>query len=244
VTVAAGGAVLSGVHWRQSAKGLDVARAEYAAAKARYDAANHVEKPGHPVSLTQPFYIGKFAVTQEQYQAVIGAIPSSFKGKYDPVTNVSWDDAQAFCKKLTEQSKQTVRLPTEAEWEYACRAGTTTMYHSGDAEADLGRVAWYSANSKSGTHPVGQKEANAFVLYDMHGNVWQWCEDWWDENYYTNSPTEDPQGPAHGAGRVLRGGSWSFDPLHCRAACRGRGDPGNRRSSIGFRVAVPVSREP
>ena len=197
------------------------------------------EHPAHPVTLTQPFYMGKFAVTQEQYQAVIGTNPSNFIGKDNPVEQVSWDDAQAFCKKLTEQTNQTVRLPAEAEWEFACRAGTTTTYHSGDLVADLARVAWYAANSWGTTHPVGQKEANAFGLYDMHGNVWQWCEDGWDENYYTNSPAEDPQGPAHGTS-VLRGGSWLNDPMYCRSAYRDAYwlDPYGRSRNFGFRVVV------
>jgi formylglycine-generating enzyme required for sulfatase activity len=248
ITIAAGGCVLTGLHWRQAVKGLDKARVDYIATKARYDAASDNEKPGHPVMLTKPFYIGKFAVTQEQYQQVIGNNPSNFKGKDNPVEQVSWDDAQAFCKKLTKQTKQTVRLPSDAEWEYACRAGTTTTYHSGDAEADLARVAWYNANSNNLTHPVGQKEANAFGLYDMHGNVWQWCEDWWDENYYANSPAEDPQGSAHGARRVLRGGSAGVIPVGCRSAFRFRRAPVDRYLNFGifgFRVVVvPASRTP
>jgi len=202
------------------------------------------EHPAHPVTLTQPFYMGKFAVTQEQYQAVTGATSSHFKGKDNPVEQVSWDDAQAFCKKLTEQTKQTVRLPTEAEWEYACRAGTTTAYHSGDSEADLARVAWYGGNSNSTTHPVGQKEANTFGLYDMHGNVWQWCNDYWDENYYSKSPAKNPQGPDQGAVRLLRGGSWLANLAYCRSACRGRGNPVRGASLFGFRVMVPAFRTP
>ena len=245
VTVAAGGAVLSSVHWRQSARKVETARLEYAAAKARFEAAGNDEKPGHTVTLTKPFYMSKFAVTQEQYQQIAGANRSSFNGKDNPVEQVSWDDAQAFCKKSTEQTKEAVRLPTEAEWEFACRAGTASTYYSGDTEADLARVAWYSGNSKSTTHPVGQKEANAFGLYDMHGNVWQWCEDWYAEDYYGNSPAENPDGPAHGAYRVLRGGSLFIIPLHCRSAVRYGIDPVYRYDFIGFRIALaPVSRTP
>ena len=144
-----------------------------------------------------PFYMGKFAVTQGHYQAVTGQNPSQFKGRDNPVETVSWNDAQAFCKKLTSKQIQAVRLPTEAEWEFACRAGTRTRYYSGDTEADLALVAWYSAkNSKGTTHPVGQKEANTFGLYDMHGNVWQWCQDWYGEDYYGKSEAENPKGPA------------------------------------------------
>ena len=202
------------------------------------------EHPAHLVTLTQPFYMGKFSVTQEQYQAMTGATPSYFKGKANPVEQVSWDNAQAFCKKVTEQTKQAVRLPREAEWEFACRAGTTTTYHSGDAESDLARVAWYDVNSKNTTHPVGQKEANAFGLYDMHGNVWQWCQDCWDENYYSKSPAENPQGPDQGALRVLRGGSCIGDHGLCRSAYRRRGGPGGRVIGWGFRVVVPAFRTP
>ena len=246
VTVAAGGCLLSGLHWRHSVQTLATANAEYAAAQVRYNSANPAEKPAHPVTLTTPFYMGKFTVTQEQYQVFIGANPSQFKGKDIPVETVSWDDAQAFCKKLTEQTKQTIRLPTEAEWEYACRAGTTTTYHSGDSEADLARAAWYNGNSKNTTHPVGQKEPNSFGLYDMHGNVWQWCQDQWDENYYSKSPAENPQGPDQSAGavRLLRGGSWSNDPVYCRSAYRYWYAPINRSYGLGFRVVVPSFRTP
>ena len=203
------------------------------------------EHPAHAVTLTKPFYMGKYDVTQEQYQAVIGANPSNFIGKGNPVEQVSWDEAQTFCKKVTELTKVSVGLPTEAEWEYACRAGTTTEFYSGDLDSDLDRVAWYSANSKSTAHPVGQKEPNKFGLYDMHGNVWQWCQDLWDENYYANSPTENPQGPDHGAARLLRGGSWNSSPLLCRSARRGGLDPGPHDDFIGFRVVVvPAFRTP
>ena len=244
VTVSAGGCVLSGLHWRHSVHSLAMANAEYAAGKTRYDAANSQEKPAHWVTLTQPFYMGKFTVTQEQYQAVIGANPSSFKGKDNPVEQVSWDDAQVFCQKLTEQTKQAVRLPTEAEWESACRAGTTTAYHSGDSEADLARVAWYAANSKNTTHSVGQKEANAFGLYDMHGNVWQWCQDWCDGDYYAKSKAENPQGLAHGCVRVLRGGSWNCDSQYCRSPFRSWIITISSGSFKGFRVVVPSFRNP
>lgn len=202
------------------------------------------EHPAHAVTLTKPFYMGKYDVTQEQYQQVIGSNPSNFIGKDNPVETVSWDEAQAFCKKVAEQSKQTVRLPTEMEWEYACRGGTNTLYYSGDTDKDLDRVAWYSGNIKNTTHPVGQKEPNAFGLYDMHGNVWQWCQDWYGEDYYSTSPAEEPQGPVTGACRVLRGGSWNNDPVGCPAARYWLG-PANRGDYIGFRVVVvPAFRTP
>ena len=245
ITVAAGGCVLSGLHWRHSVQTLERANAEYARAMARYNAASSNEKPAHPVTLTQSFYMGKFDVTQEQYQQVMGTNPSYFKGKSNPVENVSWDDAQAFCKKLSEQTTDRVRLPTEAEWEYSCRAGTKTTYFSGDTDKDLDRVAWYYANSKNTTHPVGQKESNFFGLYDMHGNVWQWCQDWHGEDYYGKSEAENPQGPAQGAVRLLRGGSWYLGPMGCRSANRYWRNPGFRYDGIGFRVVlVPPSRTP
>jgi len=245
VTVAAGGAVLSGVHWRQTAKALQAAQIEYAAARARFQSANDTEKPAHDVMLTKPFYMGKYDITQEQYQQLIGTNPSQFKGKDNPVENVSWDDAQVFCKRLSEQTKQAVRLPTEAEWEFGCRAGTTTSFYSGDTDKDLARVAWYNANSKNMTHPVGQKEPNAFGLYDMHGNVWQWCQDFYGEDYYRMSEAENPLGPIHGAFRLLRGGDGQDDPMFCRSASRSGVTPDGRDDFIGFRVAAaPAFRTP
>ena len=213
-----------------------------------HEALKHVddfedENPAHEVTLTKPFYVGKYEVTQEQYQQVTGANPSSFKGKDSPVETVSWDDAREFCKKLAEQTKQTIRLPREAEWEYSCRAGTRTAYYSGDTDEDLDRVAWYFANSKNTTHPVGQKEPNLFGLYDMHGNVREWCKDWYGGDYYSKSLTENPEGPAQGAYRVLRG-SWHYSPMFCRTAFRRWTIPGRRLNFIGFRVVLPAFRTP
>jgi formylglycine-generating enzyme required for sulfatase activity len=243
VTAFAGSAVLSGVHWHQTAGALVRARADYTAAVFRFHSASSDEKPAHPVTLTQPFYMGKYAVTQEQFKAVTGETPSHFKGVNNPVDSVSWEDAQEFCKRLTK-AKQTVRLPTEAEWEYSCRAGTTTTYYSGDTGADLARSAWFYWNSNSTTHPVGQKEPNAFRLYDMHGNVWQWCHDWYTEDYYGKSPDTDPEGAAQGAFRLLRGGSRNGFPFDCRSAGRGRYEPGEVRHSLGFRIVMPASTSP
>jgi formylglycine-generating enzyme required for sulfatase activity len=201
------------------------------------------EKPQHRVRITQPFYLGVTPVTQGQYRAVTGSNPSHFKGSDElPVESVSWEDAQAFCDKLNALEKRDLggasyRLPTEAEWEYACRAGTTTRFTFGDADAGLGEYAWFSGNSGGTTHPVGQKRPNAWGLYDMHGNVWEWCWDGYEKNYYANSPDADPVGPSEAAARVIRGGSWLNGPRLGRAARRNWIAPGHRSSNVGFRVA-------
>jgi len=246
-------AVLGGMHWWFSAHTLAQAQAEYSAALARYQRSYDWEKPAHEVTLTRPFYMSKFKVTQEQYTQVMGTNPSNFKGPNLPVEMVSWEDAQEFCRKVNERTagvppalasaaetaavrKWAVRLHTEAEWEFACRAGTTTTYYSGDTEADLACVAWYFANSGGKTHPVGQKEPNAFGLYDMLGNVWEWCQDWQD--LYKPEAAVDPHGPPGGDYRVLRGGAWCDHPDLCRAARRGWHCPGGRSTGLGFRLAL------
>ena len=246
--VMAGGCVLSGLHWRWSVRGLETARAEYGDKKADFENIMYPnEKPAHRVTITMPLYVGKFDVTQEQYQQVAGVNPSEFKGKDNPVENVSWNDAQEFCRTLSEKTKQTVRLPTEAEWEYAsCDEAHNTRYR-GLYDEELDQIAWYALNSKDTTHPVGQKKANAFGLYDMHGNVWQWCQDWLGHDYYSKSPVEDPQGagyeePGH---RVNRGGGWEqHDPYYIRSAYRSNSSPDSRDHSTGFRVVSPVSSTP
>jgi formylglycine-generating enzyme required for sulfatase activity len=162
----------------------------------------------------------------------MGKNPSSFKGDNLPVENVSWNDAQEFIRKLNQaDSKYQYRLPTEAEWEYACRAGTT-----GDYAGNLDAMAWYSSNAGSSTHPVGQKQANKWGLYDMHGNVWEWCQDWYDSDYYRQSPGADPTGPTAGSYRVFRGGEWSSNADNCRAAYRYDNSPGYRIYFRGFRL--------
>ena len=196
-------------------------------------------KPVHPVRLS-PFHIGKYQVTQRQWQAVMGDNPSRFKGDNLPVETVSWEMAVEFCEKLSKQTGKNYRLPTEAEWEYACLAGSTGKYCFGDDEALLKKYAWYSKNSDSKTHPVGEKLPNDWGLYDMHGNVWEWCQDWYDENYYANlskqSEAINPQGPANGKYRVLRGGSWFYYQMYARAVFRGFNHPAFRDSNIGIRL--------
>ncbi|MBO4715569.1 MAG: SUMF1/EgtB/PvdO family nonheme iron enzyme, partial [Verrucomicrobia bacterium] len=223
----------------------------------------------HSVTISRGFGIGKYEVTQAQYRAVMGSNPSTFKGDNLPVEEVAWYDAMEFCQKLTEIERAAGRLPesyaytlpTEAQWEYACRAGTTTALNSGKnlttAEDEgicdnLDEVGWYWMNGGKKnwnegkdpaicTHPGGQKQPNNWGIYDMHGNVWEWCSDWYG-NYPTSSVT-DPEGPGTGSYRVLRGGSWYYGADHCRSAFRGNGSPsGNNLVNIGFRVAlVPVS---
>ena len=205
------------------------------------------EKPQHPVRITRPFYAGKYPVTQEQWKAVMGSNPSRFKGPKNPVEKVSWDDCRKFLEKLNAKSGMPwgkFVLPTEAQWEYACRAGSTTRYCFGDEDPTLNEYAWYTKTTfGNGTHPVGQKKPNAWGLYDVHGNVWEWCSDWYDGRYYAGSPTDDPAGPAMGSCRVNRGGSWLDYQWECRSARRGDSVPDLSYDAVGLRVclvAAPV----
>jgi formylglycine-generating enzyme required for sulfatase activity len=194
------------------------------------------EKPQHRVTISKPFYLGKYMVTQAQWEAVMGNNPSKFNGLNNPVENVSWDDVQEFIKKLNQkEGGNKYRLPTEAEWEYAARAGMTSTYSFGDDAGALGRYAWYKGNSGETTHPVGGKEPNAWGLYDMHGNVWEWVQDWYGG--YAGSSATDPRGPSSGSFRVLRGGSWGSDAGGCRSARRSCDTPGGRDLTLGFRLA-------
>lgn len=197
------------------------------------------EKPIHPVTLP-PFHIGKYPITQAQWQAVMKNNPSYFRGDKLPVERVSWEMATEFCQKLSEKTGRNYRLPTEAEWEYACRADSTGMYCFGDDDALLEKYAWYSKNAGDSTQPVGEKLPNDWGLYDMHGNVWEWCQDRYTPNYYQQSPRENPQGPSSGVHRVLHGGSWSDDPFICRSASRFWGLPGGVKLIVGFRVVCVV----
>ncbi len=197
-------------------------------------------KPPHEVRIGRPFYLGKFEVTQEQWQAVMGSNPSRYKGDSNlPVESESWKDCQAFCKKLSSKMGKSIRLQTEAEWEYACRAGSSGKYCFGDGEDELGQYAWYYMNSGGKTHAVGGKQANAWGLYDMHGNVWEWCEEAYHENY-TGAPTDGSAWTSGGnqSFRVMRGGSWDLNPWLCRSANRLWCRPGTRYNNIGLRVAV------
>ena len=194
------------------------------------------EGPVHRVRITKPFYIGKYEMTQDVWEKVMGNNPSNFKGARNPVEEVSWDDCQEFLRKLTALGKGTFRLPTEAEWEYACRAGSRTRFCFGDADDGLADSAWHNSNSAEQTYPVGQKRANAWGLYDMHGHVWEWCFDWYSVDYYRQSAPNDPVGPPAGSTRVLRGGYWSGRASHCRSAFRVHYGPASRYHTCGFRV--------
>jgi formylglycine-generating enzyme required for sulfatase activity len=194
---------------------------------------------GRQVTLTEPFYLGVYEVTQAQYERVMGTNPSKFKGAKNPVEEVSWTKAVEFCRKLSALPEEKAaghvyRLPTDAEWEYACRAGTTTKYSFGDDENQLGAYAWCRENSGRTTHPVGQKKPNAWGLYDMHGNVWESCQDWYAALVIANAT--DPTGPSTGSARVGRGGGWNDISGNCRSAIRRRSTPGLLGSSHGFRV--------
>jgi formylglycine-generating enzyme required for sulfatase activity len=193
------------------------------------------ETPRHRVTISQPFYLGIHPVTQAQWEAVMGSNSSRFEGKPDhPVEHVSWDEVQQFLRRLNERQDGNIyRLPSEAQWEHACRAGSTVAYCFGDEEGQLGEYAWYGDNSGNSTHPVGQKKPNAWGLYDMHGNVWEWVQDWYGP--YTADPVTDPSGPTTGANRVIRGGSWSYPAWCARSADRGGVHPGLRGDGLGFR---------
>jgi formylglycine-generating enzyme required for sulfatase activity len=216
------------------------------------DAANH-EKPQHLVKITKPFYLGVHQVTQEAYKLVMGDNPSHFQGDdRRPVENVAWTKAVNFCNRLSDQEGLDLyykidgqgvsiiggsgyRLPTEAEWEYACRAGTTTKWSSGNQEIDLEEVCWFSKNSSMKTHAVGALVPNDLGLYDMHGNVLEWCWDWFGK--YSKETLDDPIGPASGSRRVWRGGSFIYETDICRSAFRSSWLPDIQNYLIGFRVS-------
>jgi len=202
------------------------------------------EHPRHRITLSKPFYMGVTEVTQAQWKAVMNTQPwkrYQEAGDSYPASHISWDAARACCMALSKKTGRTVRLPTEAEWEYACRAGTTTVYSFGDDSSKLGDYAWYRGNAydkgEKYAHRVGVKKPNAWGLYDMHGNMWEWCADRYADSY-TNANARDPKGPAAGGGRVLRGGAWLYKLGFCRAARRDWEHPHMGLSYRGFRVVV------
>jgi formylglycine-generating enzyme required for sulfatase activity len=240
------------------------------------DGAGRPDEAPHNLSLNA-FYIDQYPVTQELYEKVLGVNPSKRKDPNNPVENTRWTDAVRFCNECSKLEGLTpcydlttwkcnfeadgYRLPTEAEWEYACRAGSTTRFCFGDAENELSQYAWLKSTSQGKPHPVGEKRPNRWGLFDVHGNVWQWCNDWYGQTYYTESSADDPHGPATGEMRVLRGGAWDSTPDKCRSAYRHKevpvfADACFGADSYGFRrarkagtsdqpkqVAVPIAKE-
>jgi formylglycine-generating enzyme required for sulfatase activity len=212
------------------------------------------ETPVHNVTISRSFYMSKFEITQSLYKSLVGSNPSNFKDDSLPVERISWYDAVAFCNKLSDRDGYTKcytisgnsvtcdwdangwRLPTEAEWEYACKAGSTTDFYNGNNENDLAQIAWYSGNSNDSTHVGGQKKPNKFGLYDMLGNVFEWVWDW--KGNYSGSET-DPTGPSSGSVKIIRGGSWHNGLVNgmCRSSFRGWEDnPAGHSSTDGIRV--------
>jgi formylglycine-generating enzyme required for sulfatase activity len=192
------------------------------------------EEPVHPVYLDD-FYMGKYPVTQKEWKDLMDRNPSYFKGDFLPVEEVSWNETREFIWRLNRLiGTDSYRLPTEAEWEYACGGSSRETYCFGSNDCDLHHYAWFTENSEGQTHPVGQKRPNAWGLYDMHGNVWEWCEDWYGS--YPGGMVNNPRGPSSGINRVNRGGSWSSRSCHCRSSSRNKNSPLSRYCDVGFRL--------
>jgi formylglycine-generating enzyme required for sulfatase activity len=212
---------------------------------------DEVDAPPHEVAVS-PFYIDKHLVTQEQYQKLMGDNPSRWKGSKNPVEQVRWSDAVKFCNARSRLEglqpcydletwqcnfeANGYRLPTEAEWEYACRAGTQTAYFFANDASKLGDYGWFDKNSGGHPQPVGQKRPNAWGLYDMIGNVWQWCNDFYKVDYYQESPQGDPRGPKEGENKVVRGGAWKFSGDNCRSGYRYNEAPGYVDVCFGYDI--------
>ena len=195
------------------------------------------EKPVHRVKLTNGYYIGKYEVTQALWKAVMGSNPSMFKGDSLPVENVSWKDCQNFVSKLNSMTRRKFRLPTEAEWEYAARGGNMSRGYKYSGSNTLGEVAWcYDSKSGYKTHTVGTKQPNELGIYDMSGNVWEWCQDWYDQ--YSESSQNNPTGAASGAERVCRGGAWGSLAVSCRSSERDRCTPTYSCDNLGLRLIL------
>ena len=212
---------------------------------------DEVDAPPHEV-IVNSFFMDRRLVTQEQFQKVMGANPSRWKGEQNPVEQLRWSDAVKFCNQRSELEglqpcydlktlkcnfeSNGYRLPTEAEWEYACRAGTTTAYFFGDSPAKVGDYAWFDKNSGGHPRPVGQKQPNPWGLYDMAGNVWEWCNDFYQVDYYQEAPRENPKGPNEGQNKVLRGGAWRFSADNCRSGYRYNESPGYADVCFGYDI--------
>ena len=199
---------------------------------------NSNEKPVHQVTLTNDYYMGKYEVTQALWQAVMGSNPSEYKGDNLPVETVSWNDCQKFISKLNSLTGRMFRLPTEAEWEYAARGGKESRGYQYSGSSNISDVAWYDENSGSKTHPVGTKQANELGIYDMTGNVWEWCSDWYSS--YSSSSQTNPTGSDSGSARVSRGGGWNCNASYCRLSVRFYYTPDFRLDILGLRLALSV----
>ncbi|MBT3201004.1 MAG: formylglycine-generating enzyme family protein [Phycisphaerales bacterium] len=197
------------------------------------------EGPQRWVTISKSFYMGATEVTQAQYQILMHRNPSRFKGAANPVEQASWKDATVFCKILSKKTGRQVALPTEAQWEYASRAGANTSFSFGDDFKKLDAYGWFSTNSGGKHHPVGTKKPNPFGLYDMNGNVWEWCRDWHDDTAYAKAKNVDPENTKASKYRIQRGGSWRNNASSCRSAMRGRSAGGDRNYDFGFRVVIP-----
>ena len=206
--------------------------------KDSYDDPDSDEKPVHQVTLTNDYYMGKYEVTQALWQAVMGSNPSNFKGDNLPVEEVSWNDCQEFISKLNSLTGRKFRLPTEAEWEYAARGGKKSRSYQYSGSSNISDVAWYDGNSVNKTHPVGTKQANELGIYDMTGNVWEWCSDWYSS--YSSSSQTNPTGSDSGSARVSRGGGWFNDASYCRLSVRFYYTPDFRLDILGLRLALSV----
>ena len=193
------------------------------------------EKTAHQVTLSS-FSIGKYEITQEEWEAVMSSNPSYFKGKKLPVEKVSWDDCQKFIRKLNQLTGKYFRLPTEAEWEYASRGGSKSRGYKYAGGNGIGSMAWYNGNSGGKTHDVEQKQPNELGLYDMSGNVWEWCQDWYGS--YSSSSQTNPTGSSSGSSRVRRGGSWHGVPMNCSVSYRYSDAPDYRSFNLGLRLAL------
>jgi formylglycine-generating enzyme required for sulfatase activity len=196
------------------------------------------EEVRHRVKISKPFRMSVTEITQAQWRTVMGRKRGSFEGDNLPVEAISWQEAVAFCAKLSEIEKKKCRLPTEAEWEYACRAGATGRFSGGEELKDL---AWYDENADERPHPVAQKKPNAWGLYDMHGNVAEWCADFYETPYSARAAV-DPAGPPQGVARVVRGGSWASFERGCRCASRGSANPAHQMKTVGFRVVMETGK--
>ena len=194
------------------------------------------EKPKHTVSISKGFWFGKYPVTQAFWLKIMDTNPSHYNGLNCPVEMVSWEECQSFIKRLSQKTEKNFRLPTEAEWEYACRAGSYNEYFFGNEDDALDEFAWYVENSDQMTQPVGQKKPNHWNLHDIHGNVWEWCQDWYAADYFVHTPKADPLGPSSGDERIVRGGSWCCAPCFCRDSDRRKFTPNSKDKDVGLRL--------